>query len=83
MYGGDTVAEGSPGRQEFPVDTFSQEMFSREGMDVSNTNVWAMEVEPAQAFVYELARRDSDRLFRVAFDLTTPVVAPPAPWGAE
>src|SRR5690606_33448177 len=83
MYGGDTADAGSAGRQEFPVDTFSQEMFSREGMDVSNANVWAIEVEPAQSFVYELARTDQDRMFRVGFDLTTPVAAPPAPWGAE
>ena len=39
-----------------------------------------MEVEPGRAFVYELAR--PQRLFRVEFDLTRPVPAPPAPWGA-
>ena len=83
MYGGDTANEGSPGRQEFPVDLFSQEMFTREGMTVSNTNVWAIEIEPEQSFTYELARTDADRMFRVGFDLTRPVAAPPAPWGAE
>ncbi len=83
MYGGDTKDQGSADRQEFPVDTFSQEMFTREGMTVSNTNVWAMEIEPEQSFVYELARSDQDRMFRVGFDLTKPVAIPPAPWGAE
>lgn len=83
MYGGDTVNTGSADRQEFPVDVFSQEMFTREGMDVSNTNVWAIEIEPEQSFVYELARTDQDRMFRVGFDLTKPVATPPAPWGAE
>lgn len=83
MYGGDTTDDGSAGRQTFPVDQFSQEMFSREGMDVSNTNVWAMEIEPEQNFVYELARTDADRMFRVGFDLTQPVATPPAPWGAN
>lgn len=83
MYGGDTAGAGSAGRQAFPVDGFSRAMFSREGMAVSNQNVWAMEVEPGEAFVYELARPGQDRLFRVAFDLTRPSDAPPAPWGAE
>lgn len=80
MYGGDTAAAGTSARQEFPVDAQSRAMFSREGRAVSNTNIWAMEIEPGRAFVYELAR--PQRLFRVEFDLTRPVPAPPAPWGA-
>lgn len=83
MYGGDTASQGSAARQAFPVDEFSRRMFTREGMTVSNSNVWAIEVEPGQRFVYELARTDQDRLFRVGFDLTRPVAAPPAPWGAS
>lgn len=83
MYGGDTASEGTANRQEFPVDAFSQEMFTREGMDVSNTNVWAIEVEPGTHYTYELGRTDQDRLFRVRFDLTNPIDAPPAPWGHE
>jgi hypothetical protein len=82
MYGGDTVRAGSAARQEFPVDSFSIEMFEREGLDVSVTNVWAMEIEPGKRFLYELAR-PGGRLFQVEFDLTTPVPAPPAPWGHE
>jgi len=83
MYGGDTASEGTANRQEFPVDTFSQEMFTREGMQVSNTNVWAIDVEPGGHYTYELARTDQNRLFRVRFDLTNPIEAPPAPWGHE
>ncbi len=83
MYGGDTTSEGSAGRQEFPVDGFSKLMFTREGMTVSNTNVWAIDIEPGQRFVYELARTDQDRLFRVSFDLTRPIATPPAPWGSS
>ena len=81
MYGGDTVDAGTPLRQQFPVDAESRAMFTREGRSVSNTNVWAMEVVPQRSFVYELAREG--RLFRVEFDLTRPVEAPPAPWGAK
>lgn len=81
MYGGDTETDGTAVRQEFPVDQFSIDMFTRGDMMVSVTNVWAMEIEPGEQFVYELARRDSDRLFRVEFDLTNEVATPPDPWG--
>jgi hypothetical protein len=81
MYGGDTVAPGSATRQEFPVDGPSQALFSQEGRSVSNTNVWAMEIEPGQTFAYELSR--PERLFRVEFDLSQPVELPPAPWGVS
>ncbi len=79
MYGGDTGEAGTPTRQSFPVDAESRAMFTREGRSVSNTNVWAMEIVPGRAFVYELAR--PGRLFRVEFDLSQPVEQPPAPWG--
>lgn len=81
QYGGDTSTEGSAFRQEFPVDQFSIDLFLREGSAASVTNVWAMEIEPGNQFVYELSRPGSDRMFRVAFDLTTPVATPPTPWG--
>ena len=83
MYGGDTATKGSAGRQEFPVDGFSKLMFTREGMTISNTNVWAIEIEPGQRFIYELARTNQERLFQVGFDLTRPTATPPAPWGAS
>ncbi len=71
QYGGDTAATGTAARQEFPVDEFSKAMFTKEGRAVSTTNVWAFEVEPEKAMVYELAR--PGRLFRVSFDLTNPL----------
>ena len=71
QYGGDTASAGTAARQEFPVDEFSKAMFSKEGRTVSNTNVWAFEIEPGQALVYELAR--PGRLFRVSFDLDKPL----------
>ena len=85
MYGGDTAGAGSAGRQAFPVDAESIAMFKREGRSVSVENVWAMEIHPAM-FAYELARPRSalnpeGRLFRVEFDLSKPVAAPPTPWG--
>lgn len=81
LYGGDTREAGSAARQEFPVDAESVAMFEREGLAGSVRNTWAMEVEPGRRFVYELSRPDG-RLFRVEFDLSQPVEAPPPPWGS-
>ena len=82
MYGGDTTDAGTAQRQAFPVDAESVAMFQREGLAASVTNTWAMELVPAKTFVYELSRPNG-RLFRVEFDLTTPVALPPAPWGSS
>ncbi len=79
QYGGDS-ADVSETRVEFPVDPFSIELFRREGLSASVTNVWAMEISD-ETFAYEMSREN--RFFRVEFDLTAPVPAPPPPWGAE
>jgi hypothetical protein len=81
MYGGDTVEAGSAARQAFPADAESKALFTREGRAVSNDNVWTVEVDPGVRYVYELTR--PNRHFRVEFDLTQSVEAPPAPWGFE
>jgi hypothetical protein len=73
QYGGDTMDGGSATRQEFPVDGYSKAMFTKEDRTVSNTNVWAFDIEPGTSFTYELSR--PNRLFRVAFDLTKPLKA--------
>ena len=67
QYGGDTVNAGTASRQEFPVDGYSRAMFTKDGREVSNTNVWAFEIAPGRTLMYELAR--PGRLFRVSFDL--------------
>lgn len=82
MYGGETTAPGTEIRQEFPVDAESIALFASRNNAGSQTNTWAMEIEPGRRFLYEL-RRPSGRVFQVEFDLTTPVEAPPAPWGHE
>jgi hypothetical protein len=79
MYGGDSTAADTSVRQTFPVDDESKTLFTREKREVSNTNIWAMEIHPGRMFAYELAR--PGRMFRVEFDLTQPVPTPPAPWG--
>jgi hypothetical protein len=82
MYGGDTKGPGTEVRQEFPVDAESIAMFASRNNTGSQTNTWAMEIEPGRRFLYELSR-PSGRLFRVEFDLATPVEAPPPPWGHQ
>ena len=82
MYGGDTRDAGTAQRQEFPVDAESIAMFRAQDMQASLANTWAMEIAPGKNFVYELSR-PGGRLFRVEFDLTKSVPAPPAPWGAS
>ena len=81
QYGGDTISAGTAGRQEFPADPYSRDLFVREGIPQSVTNVWAVEIEPGRTFTYELRR--PGRHFRVAFDLTRPVATPPPAWGAR
>ena len=86
MYGGDTAEPGTARAQAFPVDQESVALFRREGLDVSVTNVWRVEVDPKGApnarFAYQLERTgDNARLFRVEFDLTNSIQPPPAPWG--
>jgi hypothetical protein len=78
MYCGDTADAGSATRQSFPVDAESVALFRANGRAVSVTNIWAVEVNDAR-YVYELRR--AGRHFRVEFDLTKNVPAPPAPWG--
>lgn len=81
-YGGETVAPGTPRRQEFPVDEGSIATFERAGLAASVTNVWAIEIEPGERFLYELSR-PGGRLFQAEFDLTAPVPTPPVAWGHE
>lgn len=78
QYGGDTADEGTEYRQEFPADDFTAQM-----LPPAATNVWTIELVPDETFVYALRREGTDRRFRIAFDLTHPVEAPPAPWGWE
>ncbi len=84
QYGGSTISAGTANRQEFPADTFSQELFEREAIPVSTANIWAVEIND-ETFAYELRRPTNadGRFFRVEFDLTEEVDTPPAAWGIE
>jgi hypothetical protein len=77
QYGGDTTAAGTAGRQDFSADAFTAQL-----IPAAKTNIWTMIVEPGKMFGYGLRREAEGRRFRVEFDLTKPVEAPPAPWGS-
>jgi len=78
QYGGDTASAGTADRQEFPADEFTGTL-----LPASRTNIWTLGVEPGRLFTYALRREAEGRRFRVEFDLTAPVPAPPKPWGSE
>lgn len=81
MYGGDTSGPGSAERQSFPADAHSKEMFVRDAIPQAVENVWVVGLVPSKTFSYALTR--PGREFRVEFDLTREVAAPPPPWGAR
>jgi hypothetical protein len=78
QYGGDTRGPGTTSAQEFHADAHTASL-----IPAAATNVWTMEVVPGQRFAYALRREGTDRRFRVEFDLTRRVPAPPAPWGYD
>lgn len=83
LYGGDTASPGTATSQSFPVDAESIALFRAQNLPRSVTNVWTVETD-STSFAYELRRTgENERYFRVAFDLTRPVAAPPPAWGQE
>lgn len=76
-YGGDTVGPGSAERQEFSADAHTATL-----VPSAANNVWTLEIRPGEMFVYALRREGAERRFRVEFDLSQPIPAPPPPWGS-
>jgi hypothetical protein len=74
QYGGDTRDPGTATSQEFHADAHTAAL-----IPYAATNIWSMAIDPGQRFTYGLRREG--RRFRVEFDLTRPVPAPPDPWG--
>lgn len=75
QYGGDTRGTGTAERQEFYADSRTASL-----IPAARTNVWTVEIVGGKLFAYALRREGTDRRFRVEFDLTKPVAAPPPPW---
>lgn len=75
-YGGETVLPGTTRSQAFPADRPAGEL-----EHPNDTNVWTMEFEREDRFVYSFHRTGTDRRYRIEFDLTETVATPPPPWG--
>jgi hypothetical protein len=75
QYGGDTRAGDDDLTLEFFADEHTAAL-----IPAARTNIWTMSITPGQSFTYALRRDESGRRFRVDFDLTRSVPAPPPPW---
>ena len=72
QYGGDATDVASLS-VDFPADAHTASL-----IPAAAPNIWTIAVDPGTTFAYALRREG--RRFRVEFDLTRPVTAPPAPW---
>lgn len=72
QYGGDAT-DVSTRSVDFPADAHTASL-----IPAAATNIWTVAVDPRRTFTYALRREG--RRFRVEFDLTRPVTAPPDPW---
>ncbi|MDB4292440.1 hypothetical protein N9954_03475 [Maribacter sp.] len=77
LYGGTASNSGKAEIQFFPADVHTQEMIPG-----AATNVWWITIDE-NTFTYNLKRLGTDRIFKVAMDLTKPITTPEAPWGWE
>jgi hypothetical protein len=74
-YGGLTSARGTPHRQEFPADSVSVA-----AVPARASQWWFLEHYPGGRFAYGLYREETGMHYRIEFDLTRPVAAPPPAW---
>lgn len=75
FYGGTASNAGKENIQFFPADVHTQKM-----IPAAATNVWWITINET-TFTYNLKRIGTDRIFKVAMDLTKPIQTPDAPWG--
>lgn len=74
QYGGDALdSEGLS--VEFPADWHTADM-----LPAAATNIWTIAIMPGEYFSYALRREAQNRRFKVEFDLSKPVPAPPPAW---
>ena len=84
QYGGDSRPSPDGLRPASQADSLSIDFFADDYtaklLPISASNVWTMAVVPGRTFTYGLRREAMNRRFRVEFDLSRPVAAPPPPW---
>jgi hypothetical protein len=74
-YGGRSLGAGTPHRQEFPAD-----MVSVTAVPARASQFWFLELYPGHRFAYGLFRIETGLHYRIEFDLTRTVAAPPPAW---
>lgn len=77
MYGGTTTNSGQAGLQTFPADQHTKNI-----IPAASSNIWWITLDDDQ-YTYNLRRLGTERVFRVAFDLSNTIETPEAPWGWE
>jgi hypothetical protein len=75
QYGGDTRGTVNGTTVDFFADAHTASL-----IPAAATNIWTIALEPGRAFAYGLRREAQGRRFRVDFDLSKAVPAPPPPW---
>lgn len=78
QYGGDTRQIADPLSLDFHADEWTAKL-----IPAAASNVWTMAIKPGEYLAYALRREEQGRHFRVEFDLSRPVEAPPPAWGGE
>jgi hypothetical protein len=76
QYGGDAPKPGLPTRQIFKADEHTATI-----LPLRADNFWFMHFVDANTFHYGVHWPTMGHSVRMAFDLSTPIAAPPAPWG--
>ncbi|UMB54345.1 hypothetical protein MKD41_02425 [Lutibacter sp. A64] len=75
FYGGTSTNKGKADIQFFPADAHTQAQLPE-----AATNIWWITLND-KTFTYNLRRLGTDRVFKIAMDLTKPIETPEAPWG--
>lgn len=83
QYGGDTPDAGTGDFQSFPADQESKDMFSKNSLTTSSTNIWSIAITDGENAQYSYQMERINRKFRVEFDLSKPIATPPPAWGDE
>lgn len=76
QYGGDAPKPGLPTRQIFKADEHTAKI-----LPLRADNFWFMDFVDANTFHYGVHWPTMGHSVRMAFDLSKPIAAPPAPWG--
>lgn len=78
QYGGDAPVPGLANRQTIPADAHTASI-----LPLRADNFWFLHVVDEKTLHYGVHWPTQGHSVRLAFDLSTPIAPPPAPWGYE